>query len=39
VRTLRTTGFDRIVAMTETLDAAKEAFEKPADDGGPPPEA
>ena len=39
VRTLKTTGFDRIVAMTETLQAAKEAFEKPADDGGAPPEA
>ncbi len=39
VRTLKTTGFDRIVAMTETLDAAKEAFEKPAEDGGTPPEA
>ena len=39
VRTLRTTGFDRIVAMTETLDAAKQAFEKPTDNGGTPPEA
>jgi anti-sigma B factor antagonist len=28
VRTLRTTGFDRIVTMTETVDEAKEAFEK-----------
>lgn len=28
VRTLRTTGFDRIVAMTETVDEAKEAFRK-----------
>jgi anti-sigma B factor antagonist len=26
VRTLRTTGFDRIVVMTETVDEAKEAF-------------
>lgn len=26
VRTLRTTGFDRIVVMTETIDEAKEAF-------------
>jgi anti-sigma B factor antagonist len=39
VRTLRTTGFDRIVAMTETLAAAKQAFEKPADNGGTLPEA
>ncbi len=28
VRTLRTTGFDRIVTMTETVDEAKEAFRK-----------
>lgn len=28
VRTLRTTGFDRIVTLTETVEAAKEAFEK-----------
>jgi anti-sigma B factor antagonist len=27
VRTLRTTGFDRIVTMTETVDEAKAAFE------------
>lgn len=34
VRTLRTTGFDRIVAMTENLDEAKTAFEKPEGDSG-----
>lgn len=34
VRTLRTTGFDRIVAMTENLKEAKAAFEKPEDDTG-----
>jgi anti-sigma B factor antagonist len=28
IRTLRTTGFDRIVTMTETVDEAKAAFEK-----------
>lgn len=28
VRTLRTTGFDRIVTMTDTVDEAKAAFEK-----------
>jgi anti-sigma B factor antagonist len=28
VRTLRTTGFDRIVTMTDTVEEAKEAFEK-----------
>ena len=26
IRTLRTTGFDRIVSMTETVDDAKKAF-------------
>lgn len=36
VRTLRTTGFDRIVAMAETVEAAKEAFEKPEDEGTTP---
>lgn len=34
VRTLRTTGFDRIVAMTENLKEAKDAFEKPEGDTG-----
>lgn len=29
VRTLRTTGFDRIVAMTDTVEEAKEAFSRP----------
>jgi anti-sigma B factor antagonist len=33
VRTLRTTGFDRIVTMTDTVEAAKEAFEKPEEAG------
>ena len=28
VRTLRTTGFDRIVTMTDTVEEAKLAFEK-----------
>ncbi|MGH9105472.1 MAG: STAS domain-containing protein [Acidimicrobiales bacterium] len=32
VRTLRTTGFDRIVTMTSTLEDAKAAFEKQGDD-------
>ena len=30
VRTLRTTGFDRIVVMTETVEEAKDAFSKTA---------
>lgn len=34
IRTLRTTGFDRIVTMTETVDEAKAAFEKPREPGG-----
>jgi len=33
VRTLRTTGFDRIVAMTDTLDEAKEAFVAAQEEG------
>jgi anti-sigma B factor antagonist len=33
VRTLRTTGFDRIVTMTETVEAAKESFEKTGEAG------
>ena len=33
IRTLRTTGFDRIVTMTETVDEAKAAFEKPHEAG------
>jgi anti-sigma B factor antagonist len=33
VRTLRTTGFDRIVTMTETVDEAKAAFDKPREAG------
>jgi anti-sigma B factor antagonist len=28
IRTLRTTGFDRIVVMTDTFDEARAAFEK-----------
>ena len=28
VRTLRTTGFDRIVVMTETVEEAKKTLEK-----------
>ena len=35
VRTLRTTGFDRIVTMTETVDEAKAVFEKPREAGSP----
>ncbi len=35
IRTLRTTGFDRIVTMTETVDEAKAAFEKPREAGSP----
>jgi anti-sigma B factor antagonist len=35
IRTLRTTGFDRIVTMTETVDEAKAAFEKPSEAGSP----
>ena len=35
VRTLRTTGFDRIVTMTETVDEAKAAFQKPREAGSP----
>jgi anti-sigma B factor antagonist len=31
VRTLRTTGFDRIVTMTDTLNDAKAVFEKSRD--------
>jgi anti-sigma B factor antagonist len=31
VRTLRTTGFDRIVTMTETVEEAKAVFDKLAD--------
>jgi anti-sigma B factor antagonist len=38
VRTLRTTGFDRIVAMTENLEEAKTAFEKAQGDAGTPVE-
>ncbi len=36
VRTLRTTGFDRIVAMTETIDEAKDAFSKTEGAGAAP---
>lgn len=36
VRTLRTTGFDRIVTMTETVEDAKEAFENPEGTGPVP---
>jgi anti-sigma B factor antagonist len=35
VRTLRTTGFDRIVAMTGTVDEAKTAFEESRGQGSP----
>jgi anti-sigma B factor antagonist len=35
VRTLRTTGFDRIVTMTDTVDEAKAVFEKPREAGSP----
>ena len=35
VRILRTTGFDRIVAMTATVDEAKTAFEKSHGEGFP----
>lgn len=31
VRTLRTTGFDRIVTLTDNVDDAKAAFDKPDD--------
>ena len=33
VRTLRTTGFDRIVTLTDNIDDAKAAFEKQQDSG------
>ena len=36
VRTLRTTGFDRIVVMTETVDEAKKTFENLAGEGDKP---
>jgi anti-sigma B factor antagonist len=36
VRTLRTTGFDRIVVMTETAEEAKKSFENPPEEGGKP---
>jgi anti-sigma B factor antagonist len=32
-RLLHTTGFDRIVPVTETVDAAVDALMKPSDDG------
>ena len=35
VRILRTTGFDRIVAMTDTVDEAKTAFEGSRGRGSP----
>ena len=35
VRTLRTTGFDRIVTLTDNIEDAKAAFEKQPDSGSP----
>ncbi len=35
VRTLRTTGFDRIVTMTESVEEAKAVFDKLADGASP----
>jgi anti-sigma B factor antagonist len=34
IRTLRTTGFDRIVTVAETLEAAAAAFDKSSDSAG-----